>query len=108
MHRIEIPEGEISRVETELHHVGGIQADAHKIRVIESSIHDPPTLGKVKLSKFVATWIDTNCTVVGVMRIYGHCGLNKGGCWAAVRVRGELVLMRRPGVRKGHRNAFPK
>ncbi len=24
------------------------------------------------------------------------------------RVRGEFVLTRRPGVRKGHRNAFPK
>ncbi len=23
-------------------------------------------------------------------------------------VRGEFVLTRRPGVRKGHRNAFPK
>ncbi len=27
---------------------------------------------------------------------------------AVAAVRGEFVLMRRPGVRKGHRNAFPK
>ena len=33
---------------------------------------------------------------------FGRLGAVQNG------VRGEFALMRRPGVRKGHRNAFPK